>query len=153
MSSYPRRETLVGTGTWRPVWFVLLAILLYQPHGYAQIGPQPPCGMEPVPAYPELDNSPVVKAWSKSDVGGDWKPPACTGWGAVGFTTLATTVARFRHNSEAEDLLRRMGAISELTGMRYWSTSHKQWQTLIVNAYALTGDSRVGAAKTSGQMR
>ena len=23
--------------------------------------------------------------------------------------------------------------------MRYWSTTHKQWQTLIVDAYALTG--------------
>jgi len=23
--------------------------------------------------------------------------------------------------------------------MRYWSTTHQQWQTLIVNAYALTG--------------
>jgi hypothetical protein len=36
-------------------------------------------------------------------------------------------------------LLRHIGAISELSGMRYWSTSHKKWQTLIVDAYALTG--------------
>src|SRR4029077_6846339 len=57
-----------------------------------------------------------------------------------GFTTLVTTVARFRHNSEAEDLLRHIGAISQLRGVRYWSTTHKQWQTLVVNAYALTGD-------------
>jgi hypothetical protein len=140
MSAHSRRETLVGTWTWRPVWFVLLAILLCQPHGYAQIGPQPPCGREPVPPYPPLDDSAVVKAWSKSDAGGDWRPPACTGWYAVGFTTLVTTAARFRHNLEAEDLLRHIGAISELTGLRYWSTTHKQWQTLIVNAYALTGD-------------
>jgi hypothetical protein len=35
-------------------------------------------------------------------------------------------------------LLRHIGAISELAGMRYWSTTHKQWQTLIVDAYALT---------------
>src|SRR5258708_4327965 len=49
------------------------------------------------------------------------------------------TVARFRHTSDAEGLLRYIGAISELTGMRYWSTTHKQWQTLILDAYALTG--------------
>src|SRR6202162_947896 len=49
------------------------------------------------------------------------------------------TVARFRHTSEAEGLLRHIGAISELVGMRYWSTTHKQWQTLIEDAYALTG--------------
>jgi hypothetical protein len=30
-----------------------------------------------------------------------------------------------------------MGAISELAGIRYWSTTHKQWQTLVVDAYAL----------------
>jgi hypothetical protein len=80
-----------------------------------------------------------VKSWNKSDFGRDWRPPACTGWAAAGFTTLVTTVGRFRHTSDAEGLLHRIGAISELTGMRYWSTTHKQWQTLIVDAYALTG--------------
>jgi hypothetical protein len=40
---------------------------------------------------------------------------------------------------EKEGLLRHFGAISDLSGMRYWSTTHKQWQTLIVDAYALTG--------------
>jgi hypothetical protein len=32
-----------------------------------------------------------------------------------------------------------MGAVSALAGMRYWSTTHKQWQTLIEEAYALSG--------------
>jgi hypothetical protein len=104
----------------------------------AQLGPQPPCGKEPIPAYPGLDDSAIVKSWRESDFGGDWRPPTCTGWAAVGFTTLVTTVARFRHSSEAEGLLRHIGAISELAGMRYWSTTHKQWQTLIVDAHALT---------------
>jgi hypothetical protein len=139
MSAYPRHEAFVRTWTWRHVWFVLSAMLLCQAHGYAQSGPQPPCGMEPVPPYPALYESATAKSWSKSDAGRAWRPPACTGWAAVGFTTLVTTVARFRNTSEAEGLLRHIGAISELTGMRYWSTTHKQWQTLIVNAYALTG--------------
>jgi hypothetical protein len=105
----------------------------------AQLGPQPPCGKESIPPYPALDDPASVKSWSKSDFGRDWNPPASTGWGAAGFTTLVSTVARFRHTSEAEGLLRHIGAISELTGMRYWSTTHKQWQTLIVDAHALTG--------------
>ena len=95
--------------------------------------------MEPVPPYPSLDNSAVVKLWSTSDFGRDWRPPACTGWAQVGFTTLVTAVARFRHTSETEALLRHIGAISELAGMRYWSTTQKEWQTLVVDAYALTG--------------
>jgi hypothetical protein len=108
-----------------------------------QTGPMPPCGMEPIPAYPAVNEQAVVKSWSKSDFGRDWKPPVCTGWAQVGFTTLVTIAARFPHTSEAEDLLRHIGAISELAGMRYWSTTHKQWRTLIVDAYALT-DSKHG---------
>jgi hypothetical protein len=118
---------------------MLSAILVCQAHGYAQSGPHPPCGADPAPPYPDLDHSAIVKLWSKSDLGSDWKPPACTGWGAVGFTTLVSIVARFRYTSDAEGLLRHIGAISELAGMRYWSTTHKQWRTLIVEACALTG--------------
>jgi hypothetical protein len=100
-------------------------------------GPRPPCANEPVPPYPALDDSVVVKSWSASEFGRDWKPPACTGWSAPGFSTLVTIVARFRYTSEAPGLLRHIGAISELVGMRYWSVTHKRWQTLITDAHAL----------------
>jgi hypothetical protein len=118
--------------------FVISVMLLCLAHGYAQTGPQPPCGMDPVPPYPGLDSSPTVTFWSESVFGRDWKPPACTGWSEVGFSSLITTVARFRYTSGAEGLLRRIGAVSELEGMRYWSTTHKQWQTLIVDSHAAT---------------
>ena len=78
---------------------LLLAMLLCQVHVHAQ--PQPPCGTDPVPPYPGLDDSAIVKLWSRSDSGSDWKPPACTSWTAAGFTTLVTTVARFRQTSDA----------------------------------------------------
>jgi hypothetical protein len=81
----------------------------------------------------------IVKSWGKFALGSDWKPPACTGWAGAGFTTLVTIASRFPHPSEAGSLLRHIGAISELAGMRYWSTTHKQWRTLIVDAYALNG--------------
>jgi uncharacterized protein DUF6675 len=139
MSPDQRHTTLVRTWTWHRIRFVLSAILLCQAHAYAQLGPQPPCGKEPVPPYPALDDSALVKSWNTSELGRDWRPPVCTGWTALGFTTLVTTVARFRYTSEAESMVRHFGAISELTSMRYWSTTHKQWQTLIVDAHALTG--------------
>jgi hypothetical protein len=138
MSADQHHETVLRTWIWYRVRFVLAAMLLCQTLGSAQSGPQPPCGREPVPPYPGLDDPAIVRSWSKSDVGSDWRPPACTGWAAVGFTTLVTTVARFRDTSKAEGLLGHIGAISELGGMRYWSTTHKRWQTLIVDAYALT---------------
>ena len=111
---------------------------LCQTQGYAQSGPQPPCGKEPIPSYPGLDNSPIVKFWSESD-GREWRPPACTGWTDGGYSTLISSVARFRFAGGADGLVRHIGAISELAGMRYWSTTHKQWQTLIMSAHALAG--------------
>jgi len=115
------------------------AILCGQVKNHAESGPGPPCGSTTVPAYPGVDQSPAVKAWDRSDLGRDWTPPACTGWTTTGFTTLVVTAALFRHSSGVEGLLRRIGAISELAGTRYWSTTHKRWQTLIVDAYALPG--------------
>jgi hypothetical protein len=103
-----------------------------------QSGPQPPCESEPVPPYPALDEPAVVKSWSRSDFGRDWKPPACSGWTEVGFTTLVTISARFSYTSDAGSLLQHIGTISALAGLPYWSTTHKQWRTLIVDAYPLT---------------
>jgi hypothetical protein len=51
---------------------------------------------------------------------------------------MVVITARFRNTSGIEGLLRRVGAISQRSGIRYWSTTHKRWQTLIVKAYALS---------------
>lgn len=84
-----------------------------------------------------MDAAPSVKSWSATDLGANWAPPPCTHWTAVGFTTLVTISAQFRYDSKDRDLLRRIGAISQLSGVRYWSTTHQRWRTLISDAYAL----------------
>lgn len=124
---------------------VFAAVLCGAGSSRADTLPQPPCGRAPFPPYPDLENSPAVRAWDRAESGRDWIPPACTGWTDSGFTTLVVTAARFRHASGVEGLLRRIGAISEHAGIRYWSTTHKKWQTLIISAHALsdaTGDRR-----------
>lgn len=124
---------------------VFAAILCGDVSSRADTLPQPPCGSAIFPPYPDQENSPAARGWDRAESGRDWTPPACTGWTDPGFTTLVVAVARFRHSSGIEGLLRRIGAISEHAGMRYWSTTHKRWQTLIINAYALseaTGDRR-----------
>jgi hypothetical protein len=128
--------------TWtRRFWLLSPAILFFDPHIDAQSGPQPPCEQEAVPPYPNLNEPAIVKSWTRSEFGRDWSPPLCTGWSAAGFTTLVTTAARFRYTSDAQGLLRHIGAVSELAGTRYWSTTHKQWETLILAAHAVTGQS------------
>jgi hypothetical protein len=115
-----------------------VAMLCCHAYGDTQSGPQPPCGANSIPPIPSLSESPAVKFWRPAELGEHWRPPACTGWTGEGFSTLVTTAARFRHASGMEDLLLQSGAISSLAGMRYWSTTHKQWQTLIPDAYAVT---------------
>lgn len=110
-----------------------------QAPGHADSGPQLPCAGAVFPPYPGVDHAPTVRAWNSSDLGGEWRPPACTGWGASGFSSLVVTVARFRHTSGAEGLRRRIGAISQLAGMLYWSTTRQRWQKLMASAYALDG--------------
>lgn len=124
---------------------VIAAILCGEVSSRADPLPQPPCGSATFPPYPDLENSPAVRAWDRAESGRDWTPPPCTGWTDPGFTTLVVVVGRFRHASGVEGLLRRIGAISGHTGIRYWSTTHKRWQTLIINSHALsdaTGERR-----------
>ena len=127
-----------------PRWPVVIPIVLLTTFLSGAVlspdsGPQPPCGSETSPPYPDLDKPPTVRFWDRSDLGRDWVSPACTGWTTQGFATLVVTVGRFRSSSGADGMRRRIGAISELKGMRYWSTTQKKWQTLIVDAYAETG--------------
>ncbi len=117
---------------------VFAAILSGAVSTRADTGPQPPCGSAAFPPWPDLENSPAIKVWDRANTGHDWIPPACTGWTDPGFTTLVATAARFRHPSGVEGLLRRIGTISGLAGMRYWSTTHERWQTLIISAHALS---------------
>jgi hypothetical protein len=124
----------------RVLTFALLtSILCCEVRSHADSGPQLPCGSGALTSYPDLENSPVVRAWEDPNLGRSWAPPHCIGWASPGFSTLVVTVARFRYSGGGEGLRRRVGAISELTGMLYWSTSKKQWQPLIVDASALQG--------------
>ena len=116
----------------------ILFLFLWQRDAHAQVGPILPCGIGPGPEYPALNAEPTEKFWHNAEVDKRWAFPPCTGWTRPGFSTLVTSVARFHHVSGAEGLLRRIGAISELTGVQYWSATHKKWQTLILDATALT---------------
>ncbi len=117
---------------------IVAAILGGNAPGSVTAGPQPPCDGAPFPPYPDLEHSPTVSAWDRAESGGDWTPPPCTGWTEPGFTTLVATAGRFRQAAGIDGLLRRIGAISELAGIRYWSTTRKRWRTLIVKARALS---------------
>ena len=117
---------------WLPLaWAVVCA---------AQTAPNPPCGSgEVFPAYPEVGGAPAVEVWDRDGLGAKWTPPDCSGWKDSGFAMLVVTAGRFRVPGGSAELLRRIGAISELRGILYWSTTHQAWRTLITSASALDG--------------
>jgi hypothetical protein len=122
----------------RVVIQALLAAMVCRPvPGRAESGPQPPCGGQPFPPFPDAIGSPAVKVWNQSD----WAPPACVGWPVSASSTLVVTVGRFRHTSGVAALRHRIGTVSGMAGMLYWSTTNQRWQPLIVDASALSGPS------------
>ena len=122
----------------KPLLLVGLLALLWTAPALAAEGPEPPCdGQAPVPAYAVAGPVPNVAAWSGDDLGGAWKPPACTGWDAVPFATLTALAARFSYDGGVDGLLGRLGAVSTLKGVRYWSVSDGEWRDLVDAAHAL----------------
>ena len=120
----------------RSLGILLAAICLYA-IAAAQSGPRPPCEGDPLPAFPKPGAEPAIQTWEHTD----WNAPACVGWSALGSSTLIATAGRFRNASGWEALRPRIGAVSKLTGLLYWSTTNKRWQPLILEAHAVTAAS------------
>ena len=113
----------------------LLVIALYigcASAAIAESGPRPPCGTPPFPNYAAPGDAPNYRVWSNAE----WKPPACTGWSPKEGVMVAVA-SQFRYSGSTEGLLVRFGAISTLTGLRYWSVTENDWRTLITHAAAL----------------
>ncbi len=121
----------------------LLAFIL--PMGWAVLAavaagekPRPPCGVETYPAYPALGSAPVITLWTEAELK-DWIPPVCTPWQAGSATLVVGLAGHFRDASDANAMLARIGAISSLREVRYWSITDKQWNALFTRASALDG--------------
>jgi hypothetical protein len=130
-----------GIGRHWPVF--LLAVLLSFDANALASGPEPPCGSPSLPAYPELGAAPRAQVWSAGDLPEGWAPAACLGWDeASGFRTLVALAGRFQTRAGADELLARFGAVSTMVGLRYWSTTDRQWRELVTSATALEGPDR-----------
>jgi hypothetical protein len=99
---------------------------------------RPPCDAPPVPDHAVVGAAPAVVVL-KGDAANAWRPPTCSGWGAGQRDVVIAVAARFQADGAAAALLERIGAISMLTGLRYWSVTDKAWRVLITDAAALAG--------------
>ncbi|HWY62563.1 MAG TPA: DUF6675 family protein [Rhizomicrobium sp.] len=100
--------------------------------------PQPPCAGGAPLAYPAPGAAPAISIWHDSDLTeAHWQPPACTGW--TGRSKLVVELAgSFRFGGSMADLVARVGSISTLAKVQYWSTTDKKWRPLANGAAALT---------------
>ena len=106
----------------------------------ADDAPRAPCAAAPLPAYAEPGVAPNVQAWgSSSKLAREWVAPACVGWATPGFDVLVAVSGSFKYDGEIDALLARVGAVSSMKGMRYWSTTEKAWRPLVTDAFALSG--------------
>lgn len=66
-------------------------------------------------------------------------PPNCAGWASSSRSKLVVAMAgSFRFDGTADEVVRRIGAISTLPGVRYWSVTDNAWRPLAVEASALS---------------
>jgi hypothetical protein len=124
----------------------LLLALLAGPAAATQpathLPPPAPCDSMPYPAWPETGGELHIAFWKQEDVPPDWQPPVCSGWRPAEFAILMAATGRMTAPQGVEDLLSRVGAVSTLAGLRYWSVTRDAWHTLISEAHALGGPDR-----------
>ena len=101
--------------------------------------PAPPCAGTPYPAYGDVDGPLRVEVLLGGDVPNDWTPPPCTGWKAGPTKVLMGAAGRFRHSGDITDIVARIVAVSQLTGVVYWSQTRQVWRRLFKDAAALSG--------------
>lgn len=98
----------------------------------------PPCvpGARVVPGYVSEAQTPAVAVWRDQVLAfGSGCPAALNGQ-----ADLVIAVSRaFRHSGSVEDLARRVGAVSALDGLQYWSATDGAWRELISQSQALSG--------------
>ena len=103
-------------------------------------GPAPPCPAATPSAYPAPDTTPAIGIWHRSELEqSKWQPPLCTGWPAGSRSKMIVTLAgSFRFNGTMDGLLTRVGAISTLRNIQYWSVTDQKWGAMAYDSSALT---------------
>ncbi len=103
-------------------------------------GPQLPCDTSGSYVYPPAGVPPTIGIWHASDLAqANWQPPGCTGWPAGSHAKLIVTLTGSIHfDGEMDGLLAKIGAISTLKDISYWSAADKAWGHLATDASALT---------------
>ena len=119
---------------WRATLGAFMLLLMA---GRAQAAAPPSsCGVTDLP-----EAAPAIAVWQERELAlANWQPPGCSGWPASSRSkVLVSLTASLRSNGPIASLISRLGAISALPGVQYWSTTDGKWEPIARAASALTG--------------
>lgn len=98
--------------------------------------PVPQCGKAPPPAFPPAERPPLIQCWVDG-LRQDGPLPDCSPLRLQDAVLLIRLTASYGAAGTLDDQLARVGAVSMLKGMPYWSFTDRQRQPLIREAYAI----------------
>lgn len=104
---------------------------------HASAGPIPPCmgaGSTIEPAYGGPGTGPQIGTWTDITLNVGGACPDVLNGPARMVVALSN---RFVHDGDVEDLAARVGTVSALEGLRYWSVTAGAWRTLISQSHAV----------------
>lgn len=112
------------------------------------------CGSAPPPPYPAHDKPALVHSWLR---GGhqDGALPDCNGLRNRDVELLVRVTARFTSTQDTAAMLGRLGMLSSLKGMAYWSYTEKKRQVLVRESFAVDqpGSMKPRVDFTTAEMR
>jgi len=91
-----------------------------------------PCGADPFPAYTAAGAIPQPQSWT--DLA--WRAPGCLGTWPTHFR-FVIALAGHIDAADRDSLLARVGTISKMRGIQYYSVTESAWRELIKDASAL----------------
>ncbi|MFT5446027.1 MAG: hypothetical protein ACI9DC_001189 [Gammaproteobacteria bacterium] len=100
-------------------------------------GPVPPCpgsSARNVPEYSEPNAQPQVGVWRDIVLNA---ADSCLGTLTGRFELVVALAGRFETSESLEEIAERIGSVSAIRGLKYWSITDEEWRPLSTNAFAV----------------
>jgi hypothetical protein len=117
---------------------LLLALPALWPAWAAAGGAPLVCGQAPFPPFPPPEKPAIVHTWLQ-DGRQDGPLPDCGHLRGREFALLVRVTASYTAPGDLGDQLLRLGAVSAMKGMTYWSFSDRKRQLLVRDSFAVDG--------------
>jgi hypothetical protein len=100
-------------------------------------GPLLPCAgssARSVPGYGEPNAQPQVGVWRDIELNA---ADSCLGTVTGHFELVIALAGRFESAESLTEIAKRIGAVSSIRGLKYWSVTDEKWRPLSTNAFAV----------------